>query len=218
MFDVQLFVQTVLFFASCIAGAIVCAALSLTKGDFENNCLLYGSVKWSGNKFQITSYGNNSICSFILTIHGLFSLIIPFGVGCYFAYAVHKSYRNKDFAYKMWVMPHFLFASTVALLVLIASSIITGGIASFCHSFEGGKIRHKCSEMDQAKWIKSTIKTKTAYLQLQVTQMTSWVCLMLWLLQTGCCILRIIRNRRRLSRETDPNSDRSNIGRINPSA
>lgn len=216
MFDVQLFCQTVLHFASCIAGAVSTVTVALCLGDFHGSCILFGSWKKKDSHIE-TSYGSRANCNFTLATHGIFSLILPFLIGCYFAYAVKRSYHDKDIAYNMWVMPFFFFACVVTFLVFIASCIISAGFASWCHSYV--KISgHRCSNLKTGKWMDTPIKDKAIYQQLQVLQVTSWVCLLLWIAQTGLCIMRIIRNRRRVSRETDEDSDRANIGRINPSS
>ncbi|KAK2183896.1 hypothetical protein NP493_293g04083 [Ridgeia piscesae] len=217
MFDVQLFSQTILYFASCIAGAVSSVTIALTMGDFRGGCILYGNWKKRDATTVELDYGNRSNCNFILTTHGVFSLVLPFLVGCYFAYAVKRSSRDKDIAFNMWVMPFSFIAGLVTILVFIASAIASVGFSSWCDGYV--KLSPSgCSDVLNTHWLNLPIKHKTTYKQLQVLQIASWTCLLVWILQTGLCIMRVVRNRRRLSREADQESDRANIGRINPSA
>ncbi|XP_033733801.1 transmembrane protein 179-like [Pecten maximus] len=216
MVDPHLLLQTILYFATCLIGLVVCVSFGVSRAIFSGNCLIYASLDWNlkGDQFT-TKYSPSSNCDFPIYLSVFGCIFYALGVGFYNAYATYKSRDDKSIPFQMWVWPFVLVNSIVAFLVLVCASMLSVGISTICSELRKGKIYKGCSDAQDQEWTDDNgdnYSTGYFYNLLEVSEVACWVCLCIWLVQVGLGVMRIFRNRRmRSDLHKDENHDKAAI-------
>ncbi|KAL5008783.1 hypothetical protein ScPMuIL_014364 [Solemya velum] len=216
--DIHLFVQTLLYFVICITGFVISIPIGVNTINFQGICILYGDFEWVKDS-QFKMLGSASLnCNFSIYLGVLGCILYGFGMGIYHAYALHKSRTDPTIGQQMWVMPIILLNSLIAVMVFIASCIISVGFSQFCSGLTDGNLYKSCADGQNKRW--KNINTDDSfecgyyYRLITLAQMASWIVTLCWAVQVGLSILRFIRNRRTRSQ----GSDKENIGDVEPTA
>ncbi|CAC5394145.1 unnamed protein product [Mytilus coruscus] len=203
--DIQLLVQTVLYFCIFLSGFAISIPVGVNTINFDGICILMRSSSRANCNFPV--YMSVFVCIF----YGL-------TIGCYNAYAVRKSRANQNIGSEMWVMPFILINSTLSVMVLVSASMISVGYKVFCDRLKEYSDVKSCGDGKNLKWTNTGTSDKFTpgnYANLlTVAQIACWTACLLFLLQVALGILRFHRNRRL----RQSSSDRERIGRAEPTA
>ncbi|XP_071163666.1 transmembrane protein 179B-like [Mytilus edulis] len=217
--DLQLLVQTILYFCIFICGFAISIPVGVTTNGFEGMCILYADFeKGDGNyKFMMTS-SNKVNCNFPVYMSVFACIFYGLALGSYNAYAVRKSTANQNIGSEMWVMPSMLINSAISVMVLISACMISVGYKLFCDKLEEYSNIKTCGDGKIIQFTDKKTSTKFTpgnYARLlTVAQIACWTACLLFLLQVALGILRFHRNRRLRQSSTD----RERIANVEPTA
>ncbi|XP_052097797.1 transmembrane protein 179-like [Mytilus californianus] len=217
--DIQLLVQTVLYFCIFLSGFAISIPVGVNTINFDGICILYADFeKGDANfKFRMRS-SSRANCNFPVYMSVFACIFYGLTLGCYNAYAVRKSRANINIGSEMWVMPFILINSTLSVMVLVSASMISVGYKVFCDRLKEYSDVKSCGDGKNIKWTNTGTSDKFTpgnYANLlTVAQIACWTACLLFLLQVALGILRFHRNRRL----RQSSSDRERIGRAEPTA
>ncbi|XP_063429411.1 transmembrane protein 179B-like [Mytilus trossulus] len=217
--DLQLLVQTVLYFCIFICGFAISIPVGVTTNTFDGMCILYaGFEKEDGSSKFIMTSSSKVNCNFPVYMSVFACIFYGLALGIYYAYAVRKSTAKQTIGSEMWVMPSMLINSAICVMVLISASMISVGYKLFCDKLEEYSTLKTCGDGKNYKWTNRTTSTKFTpgdYARMMtVAQIACWTACLLFLLQVALGILRFHRNRRLRQSSTD----RERIGNVEPTA
>ncbi|OWF50425.1 transmembrane protein 179B-like [Mizuhopecten yessoensis] len=216
--DLQLLLQTCVYFATTICGLIVSISVGVTTIKFEGSCILYGHFDWKNATAFVMTSSAKANCQLPIWINVFGCIFYCVGVGIYSSYALNKSRIDTSIASQMWVMPFVLTNSLLAALVLISSCLISVGFSNFCSKITSKGYIKKCVDGQDNQWTNTFTKGKfnvgRFHDRLSSAEAATWICLLLCIGQTALCILRFVRNRRRRTSapaksSTSPNEELS---------
>ncbi|XP_033734011.1 transmembrane protein 179B-like [Pecten maximus] len=199
--DIQLLIQTCLYFATTICGFVVSISVGVTTIKFDGSCILYGHFDWKNSTSFVMTSSDVVNCQMPIWVSVFGCIFYCVGLGIYGSYALHKSRADPSIASQMWVMPFVLSNSLLTALVLITSCLISVGFSDFCSKLTSKGFIKKCVDGQDNEWTNILTKGKFNvghfYDRLSVAEAGSWICLLLCICQVLLCILRFIRNRKR---------------------
>ncbi|XP_071163668.1 transmembrane protein 179B-like [Mytilus edulis] len=217
--DLQLLVQTLLYFCIFLSGFAISIPVGVNTIKFDGMCILYAVfAKGDGiSRFRMQS-SSRANCNFPVYTSVFACIFYGLGFGCYNAYAVWKSRANQSIGSAMWVMPFILINSTLFVMLLINACMISVGYKVFCDQLKEYSGIFSCGDGKNIKWINmatsDTFTTGDYARLLTVAQIACWTACLLFMLQVAVGILRFYRNRR--LRQSP--SDRERIGQSEPTA
>lgn len=183
--DIQVLVQLVVYFCIFLCGFLVSIPVGLNKTNFDGQCMLYAEVKALNNIVQ----SDVKNCDFPVYYGVLGMIIAAVVLGLYYVYGVYKSIRDPDFGPKMFVLPLIPLNAILCVLTLVIASMISVGFRQFCDGIE--KQIPRCDGV--VKYNNSD--TGPFVSRYKIAQAGAWLGFLLYLAQTGLCILRFVRNR-----------------------
>ncbi|CAH1792071.1 unnamed protein product [Owenia fusiformis] len=236
--DIQLFIQTLIWFGIVLTGLITSVPIGVTQTNFGGNCVLYGTFQWKNSSYFDYNFGPAATCHFIVYLHVFVSIVFACGMGIYYSYATYMSItKDKSIATHMWVMPFLLCNSVITAIIFITSCIVGVGFAQWCGGFLSGRdlgasIDGCASGQNMDIWgptWNAHAPAGTSYFSgtffnfMTVGQTASWVAFLLWTAQTSFTGIRLYRNIKLRSAGDgfvgqDEFADTANIGNTTPSA
>ncbi|XP_060063045.1 transmembrane protein 179B-like [Ylistrum balloti] len=199
--DLQLLLQTCLYFAVSICGLVVSIPVGVTTIKFEGSCILYGHFDWKNQTSFVMTSSDVVNCQMPIWISVFGCIFYCLGLGIYSSFALRKSLADPTIASQMWVMPFVLTNSLLTALVLITSCLISVGFSNFCSKLTSKGYIKNCVDAQGHEWTNIVTNKKfnvgQFHKQLSIAETASWICLLLCLGQTLLCVLRFIRNRKR---------------------
>ncbi|XP_061194575.1 transmembrane protein 179B-like [Saccostrea echinata] len=223
VFDVQLFVNTLLYFFIFVCGFAISIPLGVTGIENSGGCLLYATLNPYNSTYYTLLYSKKSNCDFPIYIGVFVCIFYALGMGIYNTYAIYKSQKDPSIASQMWVMPFIMINSLVTAVMFVASCMVSVGFKDICDSLTNGKYKYypSCVKAENQKLVDQTTKkissTGHFYTFINVTQTASWICTLGWLALVISGIVRFALNRR-LRTQTSAPSDMTNIASIEPTA
>ncbi|CAC5394146.1 unnamed protein product [Mytilus coruscus] len=217
--DIQLLVQTVLYFCILLSGFAISIPVGVNTINFDGMCMLYADFEKGDGiyKFRMQS-SSRANCNFPVYMSVFACIFYGLALGCYNAYAVRKSRANQNIGSEMWVMPFILINSALFVMVLVSACMICVGYKVFCDQLKEYSGSFRCGDGKDIKWINTatsdTFTAKDYANLLTVAQIACWTACLLFLLQVALGVLRFHRNRRLRQSSTD----RERIGRAEPTA
>ncbi|KAK3732974.1 hypothetical protein RRG08_002582 [Elysia crispata] len=233
-YDIQVFVQALIFFVIVIFGFVVAIPLGMTVVQFDGQCILYTDFKWENSTYANYELSNQMVCNFPVLTFVFTSILYSLAVGLYFLYAACRS-NDPNVGFQMWVMPFLLVNALILILLFICCCIISVGLKTTCdnilNSRKEGNTLKKCSDAATFEWNKKNPDYNGThfYSFSKTSEVAGWITFLIWLVQMALGILRFFRNRRQRSqdmgyednespRSPASDSDMENFATVNPSA
>ncbi|KFM60756.1 hypothetical protein X975_17897, partial [Stegodyphus mimosarum] len=196
----QLFFSTILYFIVFLSSIVELSSILYAKGSLSS-CFLYVRT--------VDSTPSNFVCNvniYAFAAAAIYAVIMA----VYHGYGTVVASRENHIGRTMWVMPWLLLNSFTSILMFIFACVYSVGLYITCSG--SSSIFHKTEGC--------SLKSNT-YRLMSVAQIGAWLSVLFW---CGLVILegvRLMRNRRALSREVyvEPNaSDLARIGEVTPTA
>ncbi|XP_048735231.1 transmembrane protein 179B-like [Ostrea edulis] len=228
VFNVQLFVNTLLYFFIFVCGFAISVPLGVTNIENSGGCLLYAKIQPYNVTYYTLLYSKKSNCDFPIYIGVFVCIFYALGMGIYNTYAIYKSQKDPSIASQMWVMPFILLNSLVAAIMFVASCVISVGFRELCDSLTKNKYQYysSCGKAENQRLHSQTThkfsSTGKFYTYINVTQTASWICTLGWIALVVSGIIRFSLNRR-LRMQGSQNTERApsdltQIASIEPTA
>lgn len=225
--DFHLLAQSVIYFCIFVAGFIVAVPIGVNRWNFQGDCVLFAHIEWV-TEHRLTMHSSSSVnCNFPLYYSMIGMIVYGLVKGLFYGYATYKSIRNPLTGQQMWVFPYIFLNAIHASVTLIVSCMLSVGFLQFCNGITKKDWVTSCSYFQNEQWLDFTTGDKfnagPYTTLLTAAQVASWTCLLLFLLQTALCILRVVRNRRNMSKGSDVfntgvNTDTKRIAELEPTA
>lgn len=224
IFDVQLCVNTLLYFFIFVCGFAISIPIGVT--DIQSKgCVLYGSLKPFNATHYTLSFSSKANCDFPIYVGVFVCIFYALGMGIYNSYAIYKSQKDPSISSQMWVMPFILLNSLVTAVMFVSSCIVSVGFRELCDSLTKDKPYQYYSSCDKAQNQKlrldgtsNIVSLGHFYAYINVTQTASWICTLGWLALVISGIVRFALNRRLRTQGAAMSSDTANISTIEPTA
>ncbi|VDI04859.1 Hypothetical predicted protein, partial [Mytilus galloprovincialis] len=159
--DLQLLVQTVLYFCIFICGFAISIPVGVTTNNFDGMCILYADFEKGDGKYKFMMTSSSKVnCNFPVYMSVFACIFYGLALGSYNAYAVRKSTANRNIGSEMWVMPSMLINSAICVMVLVSASMISVGYKLFCDKLEEFSNIKTCGDGKNIKWTNRTTSTK----------------------------------------------------------
>lgn len=212
VFDVQLCVNTLLYFFIFVCGFAISIPIGVT--DIQSKgCVLYGSLKPFNATHYTLSFSSKANCDFPIYVGVFVCIFYALGMGIYNSYAIYKSQKDPSISSQMWVMPFILLNSLVTAVMFVSSCIVSVGFRELCDSLTQDKPYQYFSSCEKAQNQKLVIvgtdhqvSAGTFYTNFNVTQAASWICTFLWLALVISGVVRFKLSRRMQTRGGAPSA------------
>ncbi|XP_076464064.1 transmembrane protein 179-like [Babylonia areolata] len=213
--DFHVLAQAVVYFISVVCGFVIAIPLGVTTRKLNGQCLLFTDITWTGHSRFQPSFSAGSMCYFPVYLAVAVGIVFAAGMGVYYVYAATR--KDPDTGSRMWVFPFTLISSVSAVTFLVAASIISAGFQALCDQYTKGEGVESCKEFDHVNWNDSK-DSSSAYEHLKISEGAAWVMVLVWLVQVGLGILRIVRNRRLRSQGSSNPGNSGNVVGKSPTA
>ena len=105
---------------------------------------MYGAVHWANVSAFTFEGGASSVCTYVVAVHVVASVLYPLGMGSYFAYAVYKSRADKQIgSVNRWNIINFAYLFTNDCGVYVINALTCRSFCPFLWSQNNtGKFRN----------------------------------------------------------------------------
>ncbi|XP_074861971.1 transmembrane protein 179B [Carettochelys insculpta] len=174
--------------ASFLCGVISASALTVTQGEFDGRCVLYGSTDKNGTAIVLSRASNISLCYFVSAISILIALYC-FSVLLYGIYSCCMDEGRWD---RTWLTMNLVVSAVILFFLLVSACILRVGMDSLCSSILRTKLVQNCQEAQRAPWFPQ-YNTARFYDNLYSAEAAAWVNFFFWCLLLALLLLQCRR-------------------------
>ncbi|XP_059810876.1 transmembrane protein 179B-like [Hypanus sabinus] len=145
-----LFGELLLYGAAFICGIVTAALVTVTQGDFEGGCILYGEGSWNvtGRALGVASFGSSTHCNFVDFV----SLLVAIYCFCTVFYFIYTICLEETARGSRWLKACLVVSIIFLFLLLVCGCLIRVGFSTFCQSVVKEAQIKSCSEAEKVKW------------------------------------------------------------------
>ncbi|BFZ07599.1 hypothetical protein BsWGS_10638 [Bradybaena similaris] len=235
-YDIQVIIQANLYFLIFALNFVVAIPLGVIVTELNDRCMLYSDITWIDPTHFRTTLSSSGTCHFPLYV-AVACIFYSLLLGVYNMYVVCRS-RDPRIGSQMWVLPLILLTVVIVIVMLIVSCILSVGIKYTCDGFLKMKDKikdiHSCSDFDKFELRDAQDESlphgsfRHFYGYLKISEVASWVTLLVWTIQASLFVFRFFRNRRSISESkaadplppdaTQKSSDLTHFASVEPTA
>ncbi|XP_036453335.1 transmembrane protein 179B isoform X1 [Colossoma macropomum] len=201
-----LLLELALYACCFICGIITAASVTISQGDFEGRCMLYGAVHLNGSDFTVSQSSSPSICYFVSAI----SVCVAIFCFSSLLYWVYTSCIDGDIKReRIWMNLSLVVCGVFLFFLLVTGCILKVGRDRLCESVlhEGRNIT-KCDEAQSKPWAKP-LNGNSFYSRLHSAETAVWVNFFCWMIIAVLVVLQRRGGSECRSREEDPGASSS---------
>ncbi|KAM9133945.1 transmembrane protein 179B [Pangshura tecta] len=174
--------------AAFLCGVVCASALTVTQGEFDGRCILYGSVDKNGTALALSHFSNISLCYFVAAISILIA-VYCFSVLLYGIYSCCMDERRWDHT---WLTINLAISAVILFFLLVSACILRVGMDTLCSSILQTKLVNSCQGAQHAQWF-PPYNAARFYDNLYSAEAAAWVNFFFWCL---LLVLLLVQRRR----------------------
>ncbi|XP_063001917.1 transmembrane protein 179B-like [Elgaria multicarinata webbii] len=176
-------VELVLNAAALLCGVICASALTVTQGEFDGKCILYGEVLYNG-QLTLSSSSSLSLCYFVSAI-SIMGAIFSFAVLLFKIY--HCCFSSGQTAHG-WFKCSLVLLAGVLFFLLVSAFILRFGMDALCTSIQKSVAVQSCQDAQHSPWVKP-YHAERFYDNLYTAEAAAWVNFLFWCLMVALLIV-----------------------------